>query len=275
MRTDSGHREAAVDALLEMGGRAVQETPESVVTHLTPPDDLDATLSKLRRRLLALGIPDPELVHAWQPHEAWEKLWKQGLGLRRVTDRIGVLPSWCSPEESLPEITIVIDPGMAFGTAEHATTRGSLRLLDQAVSAADRILDAGAGSAILSIAAAKLGAKQVTAVELDPYACEAARDNVRRNGARGVDVVQAEITPGWLAAAGSFDGIVANMQTGIILPLLRPFRRALAEHGWLIVSGVLADEWPRIQAAAAGSGLSLVSVDAEEEWRSAWFSAEI
>ncbi len=258
-----------------MGGRAVQETPESVVTHLTPPDDLDAKLSALRGRLLARGIPDPEVTHAWQPHEAWEKLWKQGLDLRRVTDRIGVLPSWCRPEESLPEITLVIDPGMAFGTAEHATTRGSLRLLDQAVSAADRILDAGAGSAILSIAAAKLGAKRVTAVEIDPYACEAARDNVRRNEVRVVDVVEAEITPGWLAAAGPFDGIVANMQTGIILPLLRPFRRVLAEDGWLIVSGVLADEWPRIQAAAAGSGLSLVSVDAEEEWRSAWFSAEV
>jgi ribosomal protein L11 methyltransferase len=270
---DDDDRAAAVDVLIALGARAVEEKSDAVVTHFPPPEDPEALITELRGLLREDGVLRAEVSHSWQPHQDWEQLWRQGLGFRRISDRIGVLPSWCRPREPLPEVTIVIDPGMAFGTAEHATTRGSLRLLDQAVSPGDRVLDAGAGSAILSIAAAKLGAKQVTAVELDPYACEAARENVRRNAARTVEVVEAVVTRGWLAAEAPYDGIVANIQRHALLPLLRPFRRTLTPEGWLILSGILDTEWPEVQAAAAGSGFSVISVDAEEEWRSGWFTA--
>ena len=265
--------DATVEALFDLGGRAVEQRKGLILTHLEPVASPEATVASLRDRLRQAGFDDVPVEWRWQPHEAWEELWKQGLGLRRVTSRLGVLPSWCEPEEALPEITIIIDPGMAFGTAEHATTRGCLRLLDRAVQPGQRLLDAGSGSAILSIAAVKLGARSVKAVELDPYACEAALENVARNDAGAVDILNESVTPEWLATQAPFQGIVANMHTNVLIPLLLSFRRALVDGGWLVLSGILDTDWAELHAAAASRGLSFVDVDVEDEWRSGWFSA--
>ncbi len=128
---------------------------------------------------------DLRLSWSWQPQGDWESVWRHGLGSRKLTDRIVVTPSWCRPEaEELAEgraVVVVVDPGMAFGTAEHGTMRGALRLLDCALSPGESLLDAGCGSAILAITASILGADHVLAVDLDPYATEAAGENVRRN----------------------------------------------------------------------------------------------
>jgi ribosomal protein L11 methyltransferase len=265
--------DATVETLLDLGGRAVEQRDGLIITHVDVSGEPEAVVCTVRERLARAGFDAVGVEWRWQPHEAWEELWKQGLGLRVVTERIGVLPSWCEPEPPLPEVTITIDPGMAFGTAEHATTRGCLRLLDRAVRSGQRILDAGSGSAILSIAAVKLGARTVKAVELDPYACEAALENVQRNSAVAVDILNDSVTPEWLATQASFDGVLANMQTSILNPLLRSFRKSLVEGGWMILSGVLDVEWDGLQAATEAAGFSLVEVDSEGEWRSGWFIA--
>ena len=266
--------DAATEALLALGGRAVEESDGRIRTHLPPVDDPDGLVTELGGRLRSAGFDGARVEWRWQEHRAWEELWKQGLGLRRITDRIAVLPSWHTPREELPEITLVIDPGMAFGTAEHATTRSCLRLLETVVSPGDRILDAGSGSAILSIAAAKLGAREIEAIELDPYACEAALENVRINEVRGIELINEAVSFEWLATRAPYDGIVANIQFEILKPLLAPFAEALAPGGWLILSGVLKTEWDALQAAAASEGLSLVDSDAEDEWRSGRFERE-
>jgi len=232
-----------VETLLELGGRAVEQRDGKVITHLDSSAEPHDVVRVIRERLARAGFHAVEVGWRWQAHEAWEELWKQGLGLRRVTDRIGVLPSWCDAEPAMPEVTLAIDPGMAFGTAEHATTRGCLRLLDRAVESGQRLLDAGSGSAILSIAAVKLGASAVKAVESDPYACEAALENVARNDAGAVDILNDTVTPEWLATQASFDGVVANLQTSILSPLLGSFRKSLVTNGWMILSGVLDVEW--------------------------------
>lgn len=265
--------DAAVETLLAMGGRAVEERDGLIITHIDPEVEPESLVDRIRERMGRAGFSDIGVEWRWQPHEDWEELWKQGLGLRRLTDRIGVIPSWCEPDEPLPEITITIDPGMAFGTAEHATTRGCLRLLDRAVQPGQRLLDAGSGSAILSIAAVKLGARSVKAVELDPYACGAALENVHRNDAGAVDILNDSVTPEWLATQASFDGVLANMQTFILYPLLDAFHRSLVAGGWLILSGILDTEWADLQAASAGAGFTLVDCDSEEEWRTGWFIA--
>jgi ribosomal protein L11 methyltransferase len=262
-----------VETLLDLGGRAVEQRDGLIITHIDPELEPEAVVVAVRERLGRAGFDTVGVTWRWQPHEAWEELWKQGLGLRRVTERIGVLPSWCEAESPLPEVTITIDPGMAFGTAEHATTRGCLRLLDRAVQSGQRLLDAGSGSAILSIAAVKLGARTVKAVELDPYACEAALENVQRNDAGSVDLLNDSVTPEWLATQASFDGVLANMQTAILNPLLTSFKKALVANGWLILSGILDVEWDELQAATESAGFTLVEVDSEGEWRSGWFIA--
>ncbi len=267
-----------VEPLMALGARAVEERDGALITHLPPPDEPEEFLGKVRASLQeATGLEDLELEWAWQAHEDWASTWKQGLGPRKLTDRLIVSPSWCvsDADEIADEdsVVVIIDPGMAFGTAEHGTTRGALRLLEGALSSGDNPLDAGCGSAILAIAAARLGAARVLAVDLDPYATEAAVENVADNGVEDrVMVERASVSPDWVVAKGPFDGILANIQTGVLLPLLASFTQALEPDGWMILSGILAEEWSLMVGAVADAGFSLEAMDSDGEWRSGWFT---
>jgi ribosomal protein L11 methyltransferase len=266
-----------VDPLLSLGGRAVEERDGQFITHLDAPEQPEEFLLHAAQALgEATGLQDLELSWAWQVHEDWASTWKQGLAPRKLTDRLIISPSWCEKDADEiagdDSVVIVIDPGMAFGTAEHGTTRGALRLLDRTITPGETLLDAGCGSAILAIAAAKLGATKVLAVDLDPYATEAASDNVAANGvAERVAVETAGVSPEWIATRGPFDGILANIQTEVLVPLLASFTGTLGSGGWLILSGILDEEWSRLAAAAADHGFSLVEQDADGEWRSGCF----
>jgi ribosomal protein L11 methyltransferase len=195
------------------------------------------------------------------------------LGLRRITPRLLVAPSWEAAESNDEELLLVIDPGLAFGTAEHATTRGCLRMLDGIVEDGDSLADVGAGSGILSIAAARMGARGVRAFEMDPMACETARENVRRNGVEGRVVVAETLVGGGGSLPGApFDGLVANLQTHLILPLLPAFRSSLVPGGWAILSGVFMDDEEELVPAASRHGLRLRRDDKEEGWWTGLFT---
>ena len=168
---------------------------------------------------------------------------------------------------------VTIDPGMVFGTAEHETTRGSLRLMDRALSPGETLLDAGCGSAILAISAARLGAHRVLPVDVDPYACEAARENMAVNDvADSVGIEAAAVTSDWLYGQRPFDGILANIQATVLVPLLKSLTGALRPRGWFILSGITEEEWPGVSWAAAVLSFGLEHVDAEREWRTGWFT---
>jgi ribosomal protein L11 methyltransferase len=189
-----------------------------------------------------------------------------------VTGRIVVKPTWTEWDRASGEIVVDIDPQMAFGTGEHATTRGCLRLLDVTVRPGDRVLDVGSGSAILAIAAALLGAGEVIAVEYDADANLNARDNLVQNGVeRRVTILEQMADPALIEELGTFDLITANILSGVIRPLLPAFREALrgAKEGRLIVSGILQSESDEVVAAATAAGFSLEAEDREVEWWSA------
>ena len=265
--------ELLVEPLLDLGARAVQEVEGRLITYLPPPADPEAFVRRAQAALReATGLNQLALTWHWQDHREWSVLWRQGLGPRRITDRLVVTPSWCEAEAPEGAVVVTIDPGMAFGTAEHETTRGALRLMDRALSPGERLLDAGCGSAILAISAARLGAHHVLAVDNDPYACEAARENAAVNGVTdSVGIVGASVTPAWLDGRGPFDGILANIQAGVLLPLLESFAGALSPGGWLILSGITEEEWLGVFGSAARLGFRLEDVDAEGEWRTGWF----
>ncbi len=205
------------------------------------------------------------------PAADWAAAWRTGLRPRRVGERIVVAPTWTQPELRTGDVLLSIDPEMAFGTGEHGTTRGMLRLLQQVECADARVLDVGTGSAILSIAAALLGAVQVDAVESDADALVNARDNVARHGvAAQVRLVHALADERWLAAHGSYDIILANILSGVIRPLLPAFRRALRPRGALLLSGILDAEAEDVITDAAAAGLRVRVEDLEDEWWSAW-----
>jgi len=264
-----------VEALLALGGRAAEERDGWVLTHLPAPDGPDEAVERACALLREVaGLEAADVRGHWREHEEWSETWKRGLGPRRITERILVHPSWLPTPTDAPAATIVLDPGMAFGTAEHATTRGCLRLLDHAVSVGDSVLDVGSGSGILAIAAVLLGARACVAVEADTLSFEALGENVERNrvGDR-VRCIEARLDVEGLLRLGPVSGVVANIETGVLRPLLPGFRGVLSPGGWLILSGILEDEWPPLRADAEGQGLRCVRIDEDSGWRSGSFVA--
>lgn len=271
---DDAQRPLIAELLLVLGGASVLEEGEALTTYLPEPDDLDALLERVRGGLAELGTaaPPPNWSWRWQESEDWDLQWKRGLAPRKLTERLIVKPTWTEWHAAPGEIVIDVDPQMAFGTGEHATTRGCLRLLDGALRVGDRVLDVGSGSAILAIAAAKLGAAEVVAVEYDPDANLNARENLEQNGvASRVRIIEAMADPELLAELGRFDLILANILSSIIRPLLPAFHSSLAGRAdaRLIVSGILRTEHADVVRDAEAAGFAVLKVDEEEEWWSA------
>jgi ribosomal protein L11 methyltransferase len=275
-RSDAVEGDVLAALLLEFGGRGVVEELDSLTTYLEPPDDPEHVVHVLEARLREVtpaGGPAPRVWWEWQAQEDWAEVWKEGLHPRKVTPRLIVAPSWEPGDPGPGETVLLIDPGMAFGTAEHATTRGCLRLLDPLVKAGDSVLDVGAGSGILSIAAVLLGAAEALAVESDPYACAAAEENARRNSvAHRIRVEERRATSHWLASLEPRDGVVANIETGFLLPLIPGLAEVVAPGGWVVLSGILVEERDRVLAVAEEHGLQLAAEDREAEWWSGAFT---
>lgn len=256
--------------LVTLGGAAVEVNGRELVTYLVPVGEPDEMLGRARALLEEVaGGRHLEIEWRWQEDEDWAALWKQGLKPRRVGRRLIIAPSWTRPKRRRGDIIIEIDPQMAFGTGEHASTRGALRLLEDVIRRSDRVLDVGTGSAVLAIAAARLGAAEVLGVDNDADAIINATENVERNGVVGrVTVEQAHVDADYLDALGAsrFDVIVANVLSGVLIPLLPAFRRSLAPGGRLILGGILEREAPDVVAAASDADLVLRAEDAEDDW---------
>ncbi|WP_420127616.1 50S ribosomal protein L11 methyltransferase [Longimicrobium sp.] len=267
----------AAEVLVGRGSWAVEEADGGVVTYVPEPRDPDAYVAELREALEE-ELPSsatPEISWRWQANEDWAAKWREGLAPRQVTERIVVKPTWTEWEARPGQVVVDIDPQMAFGTGEHATTRGCLRLLDDALRPGDRVLDVGSGSAILAITAAMLGAAEAIAVEYDPDANLNARENLERNGVEDrVRIIEAMADPALLEELGRFDVLLANILSGIIRPLLPSFRASLggSPRGRLIVSGILRTEAPAVMHDAEAAGFHIVRIDEEEEWWSALLS---
>lgn len=266
---------AVAETLIALGGSAVEERDQVLLTYAPPPPDLEAFLRTARERLRAALAGGPvEIDWSWQPHHDWLQRWKQGLGPRRIGRRLVVTPSWSRPGARRGDVVIVIDPEMAFGTGEHASTRIALRQLEAVLRPGDRVLDVGTGSGILAIAAARLGAAAVLAVESDGQAIQNARDNLERNGvASRVELVHGLVDAGFLARCGParFDLILANVLSSILRPLLPAFVASLSADGRLVLGGILGQEAGGVTLAAGGTGLRLLHELREEEWWGAVF----
>ncbi len=264
---DDPRHDLVAEALVRLGARAVEERAEGFVTHLSEPPDLDVFLDAARRALIEVGLPDVELTVGWRADEDWAETWKRGLEPRRVGRRLVVTPSWCRVDAEADDIVLVLDPGMAFGNAEHGTTRGCLRLLERSVTPGSRILDVGSGSGVLSIAAAHLGAGEVLALEGDPLAMEALADNIERNDAGDrVACREVWVDGAQLAGIGTWDGVIANIESGILRGLRLGFRAALPPDGWLILSGILAEEWPSLELDFQEVGFVVTEIDRDGDW---------
>lgn len=258
------------EGLLACGGSAIEDHGDTLVTYVLALDEPDAALDRVRQVLHAmLGTDALQLSAEQVPEQDWLAIWRTGLEPRRVGARLIVSPTWSDVTPGPDDVLIRIDPQMAFGTGEHASTRGVLRLMQNLDLRATRLLDVGSGSAILAIAGALLGARHVVAVESDPQAMPNALENIERNGvADRITPLCAVVDDPFLDACGGgvFDGILANVLSSVLLPLLPAFHRALAHGGWAILAGLLIEEAEPMRTAAESAGFALEAEDTEEQW---------
>lgn len=258
------------EGLIALGGSAVQEDDDLLTTYLPPPADVEPFVRRAAERLDGL-VPggNLDILWRWEADEDWSRKWRDGLQARRVGEHVIVTPPWDEPDPGPEDVVVVIEPAMAFGTGEHETTRGVLRLLQKAVRRGDRVLDVGAGSGILSIAAVLLGSGPAWAVEANEAAAESGRENLRRNGVtESVTLDCAQVDADYLRArrAEPFDLILANVVSSVLCPLLPAFGTVLAPSGSLILGGIMQAEADDVVDEARGAGLALVDDDREGEW---------
>lgn len=222
-------RQEILAVLFDAGAGGVHESDTTFITHFPPATDVAPVIASLQGLAPTVRVASHAL-----PQVDWSVEWKRRITAHQL-GAIVVAPPWLASEYD-PAHTVVIEPGMAFGTGDHATTRCVIRLLPEVLRRGDVIADLGAGSAILSIAAAKLGAVRVYAIELDEEAIPDAEANVRRNGVE--DIVH-----------------VFAADAGAMIPLLAPVRLALAN----IISSVLIELLPQIASALTPDGAAILS----------------
>jgi ribosomal protein L11 methyltransferase len=263
VRVDPGsHREAVIAALFEHGAHGIQEVGESIVTQVPSQGEADALVCAALAASSDARVATEPLVQV-----DWSEQWKHGIH-EQVLDGLTVVPPWLADGRD-PARTIVIDPGMAFGTGEHATTRGVIRLMQRIVHVGDRVADLGAGSAVLAIAAAKLGAKYVAAIELDHDAISNAEENVRRNDVSDVVTVIEGDAATLLPLVAPVRVITANIISSALLELLPVMALTLEPGGSAILSGILDEERPMMLRALQDSGWVVDAEDREDIWWSA------
>ena len=262
VRVPADARDDAIAALFAAGSQGVLEEPDAVVTHFPPESDVERV-----REVVLADVPSASVELSRTDGTDWAEAWKSRVRLHELGS-LTVAPPWLAEGRDAAR-TIVIDPGMAFGTGEHATTRGVVRLMQRVIRPGDLVADLGAGSAVLSIAAAKLGAGRVVAIEIDGEAIPDAETNVRVNGvADRVAVLEGDAAV-LLPLVAPVRVVLANIISSVLVELLPHVERALADDGVAILSGILQEEREHMLSVLGSTGWRVVAEDGEDIWWSA------
>lgn len=246
-------------AMFDAGAEGLQEERESLVTHLSAATDAEDFVTRVR-------AADEDLradVSALDDTD-WAEKWKERITAHQLGGLL-VTPPWLAAGRD-PATTIIIEPAMAFGTGDHPTTRGVVRLMQGIIRPGDTVADLGAGSAVLAIAAAKLGAARAFAIEIDADAIGNAEENVLRNDvADQVGVLEGDAAV-FLPLVAPVRVILANIISSVLVELLPLMAMTLADDGVIILSGILLEERPRMLEALRDAGWTVDGEDAEDQW---------
>jgi ribosomal protein L11 methyltransferase len=199
--------------------------------------------------------------------EQWASAWQQSFPPLPVGERLFVAPPWETAPTPSGRVRVVIEPGRAFGTGHHGSTEGCLALLDRWLAArpAPRVLDIGTGTGILAVAAVRLGVPRVAAIDVDPDAVTAARQNAEANGVAGLIDVSAG-GPESLPRTAAYDLVLANILTHTHLALVREYRRRVAPFGALVLGGMLTGEDDQVARALVPHGFTPRETFEREGW---------
>ena len=230
-----------------------------------PVDDrLGERIERVKQRIGQILESVPEFELRQVQEEDWAEAWKTYFKPEHIGSVV-IKPSWESYQPVSGEIVVELDPGMAFGTGTHPTTRLCLSLLQEQAPGRNNMLDVGTGSGILAVTAAKLGVGRIVASDIDSLAVKVATENVQRNGVCDqVRVVEGDLLR--LKLNTPFELVVANIITNAILKLLPDLSGVLAPNGRFLASGIIDERFPEVEAALRGLGFMLVKTVTAEGW---------
>ncbi len=237
-----------------------------VIGYLPLRDGLDEKIQKIKSRLAEikeyLPLGKGEITLRRVKEEDWANAWRAYYHPETV-GRITITPSWLPFQAKPGEIIIKLDPGMAFGTGSHPTTKLSLELLQETLAEGALVYDVGTGSGVLAIAAAKLGAR-VIAVDIDPVAVEIARENIDRNQVSNqVQAYSGNLLGGVQEQA---DLIITNIIAEVIINLIPEAAEKLKPGGCLIASGIIKDKADKVRESLEEAGFTIIKTLHQDEW---------
>lgn len=236
--------------------------------------DIEAIADQVNARLaeldgFGLETGDIQLTRQELAEEDWADNWKKYFEPARITHDLTIVPSWTDYEAGPSEKVIKLDPGMAFGTGTHPTTKMSLFALEQVLRSGEIVLDVGTGSGVLSIASSLLGAKEIFAYDLDDVAVRVAQENIALNaGTENIHVAAGDLLKGVDIEA---DVIVANILADILVNLTDDAYRLLKDEGYLIMSGIISEKWNLVRESAEVAGFFLETHMIQGEWNACVF----
>ncbi len=259
-----------VEPLEDWGGDAVIPEEYAVIGYLPCDDTLEKSRKFVEENLSRLektnGI-ESKIIYSDMNEEDWAQTWKTYFRPEKITANIVVKPTWREYIREHDEIVLEIDPGMAFGTGTHATTRMCIALIEKYLKRNGSFLDIGTGSGILMIAAAKLGAIKVWGTDNDNVAVDTAYKNLIQNriSESSFKVLAADLVD---QITESFDLVAANLTTKTILILLENVKRVLVQDGILICSGILETDKDSVLKKMKDLDFDLIEIIVKEEWMS-------
>ncbi len=194
--------------------------------------------------------------------DEWRHKWREYFKPSRVGERIVVRPPWEEAVTKPGDVVVEIDPGIAFGTGTHESTRLSLAALEQVIAGGERMLDVGTGSGILAIAARKLGAKTVLAIDIDPEAIKATKENAQRNRVKGIETSTDRVSE----VREQFPLVMANVESRVLIPHAAEITARVAPGGRLLLAGLLVIEIDEIRTTYEALGLAFERSATERDW---------
>lgn len=231
------------------------------------PDDDQAAALQAQIRAAVASFPVEPPVFRKLAEEDWAEAWKANYHALRVGERLLIRPAWEHVPPRPADVEIVLDPGMAFGTGTHATTQLCLQAVDEIMPPGARVLDLGCGSAILSIAAAKLGARSVYAIDIDPVAIEAAQGNIAHNDVTEAVTLATGSLPDVLALGAPFDFALVNILARVILQMCdEGLEHVVRPGGTAVFSGLITSQVAEVEAALARIGFTPTNRRTIDDW---------
>jgi ribosomal protein L11 methyltransferase len=247
--------------------------PVTVRTFVSAVDVPDSAVQEIRTALWHLGRMRSvsDLSIEGRREEDWANAWKEHYRPVRVGRRVVVRPPWQEYQPAEGEVVIELDPGMAFGTGTHPSTRLCMLGLEDEINEGDRVFDIGTGSGILAFAAAKLGAMSVDAVDIEPVAVRSTRENAIRNGVGDtVRIEEGSAGPGQ-PFTGEYDLVLANIIARVLIEIAEGVTAAVKPGGTLVLAGIIESREPATRATYEKLGLEFVRRAQIDDWVSLVF----